>query len=134
MGRPAKAVKLDRAAKEAEDAIRAKLPDLTNLLLKHAIEATEAVRCPHCKKQFELTREGDTKVALALIERVMGKPSQRTPDAPATQIQDLLTRLADVGAAGTSPNTTLEAAEKAKERAERRAALKVGFANAAGLN
>lgn len=120
MARPTKAQERSQKVEDAENAIRDKLPELTAVLLKTAIEASIKVTCPHCRHPHDVERIGDPKVAMALLERVAGKATEKRTETSVGAISKLLTELA--GAQAATGLTPQEQAQKAIEEAKARAA------------
>jgi hypothetical protein len=93
MARPTTAMAAEKAAREADLKIKAKLPELVEVLLKAAV-SSEA-KCPKCRTP--LPGKGDPKVALALLERALGKPDVAKAPAAEDRLASFLEELAKMG-------------------------------------
>jgi hypothetical protein len=123
VARPTRAAVLNRAAEEADDAIKAQLPALTQVLIDAALAANEELTCPHCRKKFKSTKVGDPRIALSLLERVAGKATEKRDTGSTGALEKLIIELSTAATAPGTAKSAAELAAEAKRKAEVRAAL-----------
>jgi hypothetical protein len=123
VARPTRAALLNRAAEEAEDAIKEALPALTKVLIEAALSANDELTCPHCRRKFASTKIGDPRIALSLLERVAGKPTEKKDTGSTGALEKLVIELSSAATARGAAKSAAELAAEAKRRAEVRAAL-----------
>jgi len=98
-GRPTNEAAISRAGEQAVLKVRKRLPELSDTLLKQAIDGKEQIKCPKCKHEFEVKWSGDPKVAQWLWERAEGKALEATKTDTADKLIQLFERMKDAGLA-----------------------------------